>query len=91
MLLGILISLITHVDDLYAAGEGKKYNETIASMEKLLHLTVKKGEFRFCGKNVKQDSERADGRDRGYRLHGPARAPPQEPIFTFDRGRKDIL
>ena len=55
VLLGILI---THVDDLYAAGEGKKYNETIASMEKLLHLTVKKGESRFCGKNVKQDSER---------------------------------
>ncbi|CAE7548475.1 RE2, partial [Symbiodinium necroappetens] len=54
-LLGVLI---THVDDLYAAGEGEKFLGTIHSMEKELHLTIKRGEFRFCGKNVKQDDQK---------------------------------
>ena len=34
--------LVTHVDDLYAAGEGKAYHETLAIMETELHLTIKK-------------------------------------------------
>ena len=46
-LLGVMIS---HVDDLYSAGEGKKYNDTIAKMEVELHLKIKKGEFRLCGR-----------------------------------------
>eukprot|EP00913_Durusdinium_trenchii_P027188 g25509.t2 len=46
--------LITHVDDLYCAGEGDKYEETISSMEKEIHLKVKRSEFRFCGKNIVQ-------------------------------------
>ncbi|CAE7722529.1 GIP, partial [Symbiodinium necroappetens] len=50
-LLGILIS---HVDDLFSAGEGKRYNETLNEMETELHLTVKRGTFRFCGKNILQ-------------------------------------
>ena len=50
-LLGVLI---THVDDLFSAGEGPEYEATIKEMEVELHLKVKKGEFRFCGKNVVQ-------------------------------------
>ena len=46
--------LITHVDDLHCAGEGDKYEETISSMEKEIHLKVKRSEFRFCGKNIVQ-------------------------------------
>ncbi|CAE7324408.1 Copia protein [Symbiodinium microadriaticum] len=52
---GSLLSvLITHVDDLFSAGEGPEYEATIKEMEVELHLKVKKGEFRFCGKNVVQ-------------------------------------
>ena len=46
---------LTHVDDLFAAGEGDSRNETLQAMEKELRLTIKRGEFRFCGKNVKQE------------------------------------
>ncbi|CAE7745994.1 RE1 [Symbiodinium sp. KB8] len=49
--------LVTHVDDLFSAGEGEKYEATIAEMEKELHLKVKRGEFRFCGKNVHQTED----------------------------------
>ena len=46
--------LITHVDDLFCAGEGAEFKATIDSMEKEIHLKVKKEEFRFCGKNLIQ-------------------------------------
>ena len=50
-LLGILIS---HVDDLFSAGEGEAYHATLDEMEVELHLTIKRGSFRFCGKNILQ-------------------------------------
>ena len=50
-LTGILIS---HVDDLYCSGIGKLYEESMRVLEKEIHLKKKVGEFRFCGKNVKQ-------------------------------------
>ncbi|CAE7468223.1 RE2 [Symbiodinium sp. CCMP2592] len=50
-LLGVMIS---HVDDLYSAGEGKAYEDTLTKLEGELHLTIKRGAFRFCGKNIKQ-------------------------------------
>ena len=46
--------LITHVDDLFCAGEGSEFKATIDMMEKEIHLKVKKEEFRFCGKNLIQ-------------------------------------
>ena len=46
--------LITHVDDLFCAGQGDVYHQTLKSMETELHLKIKHKEFRFCGKNVKQ-------------------------------------
>ncbi|CAE7041145.1 unnamed protein product [Symbiodinium sp. CCMP2592] len=52
--MGLLGVMISHVDDLYSGGEGKTYNDTISEMEVELHLKIKKGEFRFCGKNVAQ-------------------------------------
>ncbi|CAJ1436956.1 unnamed protein product [Effrenium voratum] len=33
--------MITHVDDLFAAGEGKAYDESLKVLEKELHLTIK--------------------------------------------------
>ena len=50
-LLGVLI---THVDDIYACGDGEVYDKTLKEMEQELHLTVKKDYFRFCGKNIQQ-------------------------------------
>ena len=50
-LTGILIS---HVDDLYCSGIGKLYEESMRVLEKEIYLKKKVGEFRFCGKNVKQ-------------------------------------
>lgn len=46
--------LITHVDDMFCAGEGSEFKATIDMMEKEIHLKVKKEEFRFCGKNLIQ-------------------------------------
>lgn len=46
--------LITHVDDLFCAGEGDEYLKGIKLMETEIHLKVQHREFRFCGKNVKQ-------------------------------------
>eukprot|EP00435_Cladocopium_sp_Y103_P025044 s387_g6.t1 len=46
--------LITHADDLFCAGEGAEFKTTIDSMEKEIHLKVKKEKFRFCGKNLIQ-------------------------------------
>ncbi|CAJ1448790.1 unnamed protein product, partial [Effrenium voratum] len=46
--------MITHVDDLFAAGEGKAYDESLKVLEKELHLTIKRGNFRFCGKDLVQ-------------------------------------
>ncbi|CAJ1410941.1 unnamed protein product [Effrenium voratum] len=46
--------MITHVDDLFAAGEGKAYDESLRVLEKELHLTIKRGNFRFCGKDLVQ-------------------------------------
>ncbi|CAE7853393.1 RE2, partial [Symbiodinium necroappetens] len=50
-LIGVMIS---HVDDLYCTGEGERYEATLNELEKELHLKIKRSEFRFCGKNVKQ-------------------------------------
>ncbi|CAE7930582.1 brap-2 [Symbiodinium necroappetens] len=50
-LVGVMLS---HVDDLLAAGEGSDYEATLMALEKELYLKVKRQEFRFCGKNVKQ-------------------------------------
>ena len=52
-LLGVLIS---HVDDLFSTGDGKAYHATLDEMETELHLTIKRGNFRFCGKNVLQEN-----------------------------------
>ena len=46
--------LLTHVDDLYSAGESENYYGTLKELEKELHLKTKSGEFRFCGKNIVQ-------------------------------------
>ena len=46
---------MTHVDDLYCTGVGKKYEGSMSSLEKEIYLKKKSGEFRFCGKNVKQN------------------------------------
>ena len=46
--------LITHVDDLFCAGEGAEFKNTIDLMEKEIYLKVKKEDFRFCGKNIIQ-------------------------------------
>lgn len=43
--------LITHVDDLFCAGEGKVYENTLNMMKDLM---IQHHEFRFCGKNIKQ-------------------------------------
>ena len=48
-------ALVTHVDDLYCTGVGKKYEGSMSSLEKEIYLKKKSGEFRFCGKNVKQN------------------------------------
>ena len=50
-LLGVVI---THVDDLLSTGFGEAYEQTLKVMESELHLTIKKENFRFCGKNVVQ-------------------------------------
>ena len=50
-LLGVVI---THVDDLLSTGYGEAYENTIKVMESELHLTIKKENFRFCGKNIVQ-------------------------------------
>ncbi|CAE7252473.1 RE1 [Symbiodinium sp. CCMP2592] len=50
-LIGIMVS---HVDDLFAAGEGTEFDETITELAAKLYLKVKRGEFRFCGKNIVQ-------------------------------------
>ena len=52
-LLGVVV---THVDDLFSTGEGEIYEATLREMEVELHLTVKRGNFRFCGKNVRQEN-----------------------------------
>ena len=46
--------LITHVDDLFCAGEGKQFHDSIEAMQKDIYLKINKGKFRFCGKNVFQ-------------------------------------
>ena len=46
--------LLTHVDDLYSAGEGEDYHGTLKELEKELHLKIKHESFRFCGKNIVQ-------------------------------------
>ena len=50
-------ALVTHVDDLYCTGVGKKYEDSMSSLEKEIYLKKKSGEFRFCGKNVKQKDD----------------------------------
>ena len=50
-------ALVTHVDDLYCTGVGKKYEGSMSSLEKEIYLKKKSGEFRFCGKNVKQNMD----------------------------------
>ena len=46
--------LITHVDNLFCAGEGKQFHDSIEAMQKDIHLKIDKGKFRFCGENVFQ-------------------------------------
>ncbi|CAE7352234.1 RE2 [Symbiodinium sp. CCMP2456] len=75
-LIGVMIS---HVDDLYCTGEGERYETTLNELEKELHLKIKRSEFRFCGKNVKQTNgaieldqyDAIEGVD--YMLFSPAR------------------
>ena len=47
--------LCTHVDDLFVTGEGDFFSDKMGSIEKLIHLAFKDGEFRYCGKDVKQN------------------------------------
>ena len=49
--------LCTHVDDLLCAGVGAVYEQSIASMEKEIHLKVQHKAFRFCGKNLRQGDD----------------------------------
>ena len=52
---GALVGIcLSHVDDLLSAGEGEKYEGTLAKLETELHLKVQRGKFRFCGKNLEQ-------------------------------------
>lgn len=50
-------ALVAHVDDLYSTGTGKKYEESLKVLEKEIYLKRKVGDFRFCGKNVKQNQD----------------------------------
>lgn len=56
-LVGIMAS---HVDDLITCGTGSKYAQTLEQLTKDLHLKKKEREFRFCGKNVKQNEEHTE-------------------------------
>lgn len=47
--------MVTHADDLFVAGEGEKYEQSMKKLTVELHLKENKGSFRFCGKNIKQD------------------------------------
>ena len=47
--------MISHVDDLFVAGEGEEFQQAMDWMTGELHLKKKTGEFRFCGKNIIQD------------------------------------
>ena len=47
-------NLITHVDNLFCAGEGKQFHDSIEAMQKDIHLKINKGKFPFCGENVFQ-------------------------------------
>ena len=49
--------IITHVDDLFCAGEGQVYESSIEKMTTEIHLKVNKQKFRFCGKNVVQKDD----------------------------------
>ena len=49
--------LCTHVDDLLCAGIGAVYEQSVASMEKEIHLKVQHKAFRFCGKNLRQGDD----------------------------------
>ena len=53
---GALVGIcLSHVDDLFSAGEGAKYEGSLSKLEKELHLKVQRGKFRFCGKNLVQE------------------------------------
>eukprot|EP00435_Cladocopium_sp_Y103_P058473 s1160_g20.t1 len=55
---GVLVgALAAHVDDLYATGTGEKYEKSMKFLEKEIYLKRKVGDFRFCGKNVKQNPD----------------------------------
>ena len=49
--------MVTHVDDLFVAGVGEKYEQSMKKLTVELHLKENKGSFRFCGKNIKQDGD----------------------------------
>ena len=53
-LCGIMIS---HVDDLYTAGEGNYFEEAMKRLTKKIHLKEQKGEFKFCGKHIVQQKD----------------------------------
>lgn len=56
-LCGIMIS---HVDDLYTAGEGNYFEEAMKRLTKKIHLKEQKGEFKFCWQAHRPTEGRAD-------------------------------
>ena len=51
----VLSGLLTsHVDDLFTAGEGIEYEESIKELSARICLSLKRVEFRFCGQLVTQ-------------------------------------
>ena len=49
--------LISHVDDLLFAGEGKEFEESIEYIDKAIQLTMKNTPLVFCGKKVEQEED----------------------------------
>eukprot|EP00971_Amphidinium_carterae_P273044 5419272-Amphidinium_carterae.1 len=54
VLIGVLIC---HVDDLFMAGKGKRYDESRSCLEKEVQLTYQKSPFTYCGKKVEQEKD----------------------------------
>ena len=53
---GELIGLLcTHVDDLFITGNGEEFEANLETLKNKVYLSVTIGEFRYCGKRVRQD------------------------------------
>lgn len=52
--------MISHVDDLYTAGEGNYFEEAMKRLTKKIHLKEQKGEFKFCWQAHRPTEGRAD-------------------------------